>query len=192
MPTQNAASKESGHFHAVRFYQDSDSLAKLVAEFVGEGFAMGLPGIVIATQEHHGAIVNRLRDRAFDVEQLETRGDLIVLDAHDVLSRFMVDGVPDAALFRRAMTPVIERACRGRTDCVVRAYGEMVDVLWKDGHTMAATRLETLWNQLALTQAFSLLCGYSMGNFYKDAAHEQICSHHTHILSDAGQAVAVN
>jgi hypothetical protein len=47
------------------------------------------------------------------------------------------------------MIPLIELACRGRTDCVIRAYGEMVDVLWQAGQTAAAIRLEMLWNQLA-------------------------------------------
>jgi hypothetical protein len=61
-------------------------------------------------------------------------------------------------------------------------------VLWKDGQTVAATRLETLWNQLAQTHAFALLCGYSMGSFYKDAAQREICQHHTHIVSDSGDA----
>jgi hypothetical protein len=38
------------------------------------------------------------------------------------------------------------------------------------------------------THAFALLCGYSMGNFYKDAAQKDICQHHTHIVSDFGDA----
>ncbi len=99
---------------------------------------------------------------------------------------------PTPPCFQRALVPVIEKACGRRTDCVVRAYGEMVDVLWKAGQTVAATRLETLWNQLAQTHDFSLLCGYSMGNFYKGAAQEEICSHHTHILSDDGHVGVVN
>jgi hypothetical protein len=65
----------------------------------------------------------------------------------------------------------------------------MVDVLWRRGQTVAAVRLETLWNQLAQTHAFSLLCGYSMGNFYKDAMQDEIRSHHTHRLSDSGEAI---
>jgi DcmR-like sensory protein len=61
----------------------------------------------------------------------------------------------------------------------VRACGEMVDVLWKRNQTAAATRVEMLWNELAQSHDFSLLCGYSMGNFYKDAAQDDICRHHT-------------
>ena len=192
MAIAQQVAKDSGHFHAVRFYKDSDSLAELVAEFIAEGFAAALPAIVIATPTHRDAIVRNLVDRSFDVAQLQEQGDLFLLDADALLSEFMVDGMPDAARFRRAIVPVIEKACRGRQDCVIRAYGEMVDVLWKAGQTVAATRLETLWNQLAQTHAFSLLCGYSMGNFYKDAAQEEIRSHHTHILSDAAEAAPVN
>lgn len=49
-----------------------------------------------------------------------------------------------------------------------------------------------LWNQLALTHDFSLLCGYAMGNFYKDAAVEDICRQHSHVVSAEGLAAPVS
>jgi hypothetical protein len=67
----------------------------------------------------------------------------------------------------------------------------MVDLLWKAGHAGAAMRVEGLWNDLARRQAFSLLCGYSMGNVYKDPAVEDICSLHSHVVSAAGIATPV-
>ena len=70
----------------------------------------------------------------------------------------------------------------------IRVYGEMVDLLWKDGLEAAAIRLETLWNQLADTHDFNLLCGYSMGNFYKRSALDQIKGQHTHLVADDGHA----
>jgi hypothetical protein len=178
-----------GHFHAVRFYKDADCLSRIVADFVGDGLAAGEPAIVIATPEHRAVVMRNLQAMALDVERLQSDGDLFLLDAQNTLDRFMVDGMPNAALFTEAIVPIIEQACRGRKDCVVRAYGEMVDVLWKAGATVAATRLEMLWNDLAASHAFSLLCGYAMGNFYKDAAVEDICSHHSHLLSDSGEPV---
>ena len=45
----------------------------------------------------------------------------------------------------------------------------------------AAIKLEMLWNHLANTHDFSLLCGYAMGNFYKDATIDDVCRHHTHV-----------
>jgi hypothetical protein len=181
----------AGHFHAVRFYQDAASLARIVAEFLAEGLVGGQPAIVIATSAHRLAIEEDLHRRGLDVARLHAGGELSVFDAGDVLAQFMVDGMPEPNRFRAAVAPVLTRASRGGK-LVVRAYGEMVDVLWREGHTVAATRLEMLWNDLAKTHDFSLLCGYSMGNFYKDVAVEDICRHHTHIFSDSGETAAVS
>jgi hypothetical protein len=177
----------AGHFHAVRFYQDAASLARIVSEFLAEGLIGGQPAVVIATAEHRDAIEQALHRRGLDVERLKLGGNLLVLDADEMLAEFFVDGMPDANRFRAAVVPVLAKASRGGKS-VVRAYGEMVDLLWRAGHTMAATRLEMLWNDLAKTHDFSLLCGYSMGNFYKDVAVEDICKHHTHVFSDSGEA----
>jgi hypothetical protein len=171
--------------HAVRFYEDRDALAQLVSRFLGEGFVAGSPAIVIATPEHREAIRSALTARCFDVARLERAGDLLMVDARETLAGFMLHGMPDPVRFRHRIVPLIEQASRGRSDCVIRAYGEMVDVLWKDGQTAAAMRLEMLWNQLAHTHAFALLCGYAMGNFYKDAAaRADISNQHTHVVSN--------
>lgn len=182
----------SEHLHAVRFYKDSDSLSRIVAEFVGQGFVRGVAGIVIATAEHRNLIAGHLRERGFDVSMLERRGDLIMLDARDTLAQFCRLGEIDEQRFAAVITPVIERASRGRTDVPVRAYGELVDLLWKDGMPAASIRLEMLWNQLANTHHFRLLCGYSMGNFYKDASVEEITCTHTHVMAADGQTRAIH
>ena len=176
----------SGHFHAVRFYENRESLARIVAEFLGDGFRLGQPGLIIATPEHTGLICETLRARHFDLDALQRTRDLLLLDAREVLERFMLDGMPSAQMFNDALIPTIESAARGRTHRQVRAYGEMVDVLWQEAKYAAAIRLEVLWNQLASTHDFSLLCGYSMGCFYKDAAFEEICDQHTHVVAANG------
>jgi len=83
-------------------------------------------------------------------------------------------------LFGKVMHPLLEDLCQGRPGRIIHVYGEMVDVLWRRGDTRAAIQLEMLWNDLANRHDFSLLCGYAMGNFYKDAEKREICSHHTH------------
>jgi hypothetical protein len=185
----NRPTADSGHFHAVRFYESSDALSRIVADFIGEGLAARLPGIVIATPEHSALIDARLRTAGFDTEQLKAADELIMIDASVALTEFMVDGMPDPRRFRRVMIPLLERAGQGRTNCVIRAYGEIVDVLWKLGNTVAAVRLEMLWNELAQTHEFALLCGYAMGSFYKRAeAIPEITSHHSHVISSEGTA----
>jgi hypothetical protein len=177
--------------HAVRFYRDRESLARIVAGFLGDGLFAGLPSVVIATPAHRKAIRDALSSAFLDVDLLEAAGALIMVDAAVMLSRFMVGGMPDAARFKTTMMPLLERACQGQPHRVVRAYGEMVDVLWTSGQTVAAVRLEVLWNQLAREHTFALLCAYSMGHFYKDAAFQEICGHHTHVISDSGEFAPV-
>jgi len=67
----------------------------------------------------------------------------------------------------------------------------MVDILWKEGKRDLAIRLEMLWNQLANTQRFSLLCGYTVGPFYKDAHFADVCRQHTHVVAADGTAATV-
>ena len=94
---------------------------------------------------------------------------MIFLDAREMLSTFMVGSMPDPERFKSAVGSVIERSGRRTDRPCVRAYGEMVDLLWKDGNPAAAIWLEELWNDLASTHSFSLMCTYAMGNFYRAA-----------------------
>jgi hypothetical protein len=181
-----APTTQSGHFHAVRFYDSAESLCRIVAGFLAEGLHAHQPALVIATPDHRAGIAAALCDRDVDVDALQASGDLLLLDAEETLEMFMVDGMPDTKRFDATGTRVIERACRGRKDCTIRAYGEMVDVLWKNGQSVAAVRLEMLWNKLAATRDFSLLCGYAMGNFYKGSQQQEICAQHTHLVSEDG------
>ena len=182
----------SAAYHAVRFYESDNSLARIVADFLHEGLDVGNPAIVVATADIRAAIVQELTDRSLDVPKLQRAGDLLVLDAEEILSAFMTDGRPDAGRFKDQMCHVIQRVCGDRADCRVRIFGQMVDVLWKDGQRDAAIRLEVLWNQLAHTEAFSLLCGYAIGNFYKDAGFDDICGQHSHVVSADGRATWIS
>jgi len=146
-----ARSTSSRPYHAVRFYDDEKSLAKIVAEFLGDGLTDGTPGIVVATPAQGAAIVRELGARGLDVVSLKQSDDLVLLDAADTLSSFMANAKLDARAFNDSLCAVIARVCRGRTDRTVRIYGQMVDILWKEGKRDLAIRLEMLWNQLANT-----------------------------------------
>jgi hypothetical protein len=188
--TENAAG--AGHFHSVRFYGDDTSLCRMVAGFIGDGLASGQPAIVIATAPHREEVLDELQSLAFDGSRLQTSGALQLLDAEHTLSSFMKAGRPHGIAFRRAMGEALQRAQAVRPHTRVRAYGEMVDWLWKRDATETAIRLEVLWNALAERYAFSLLCGYSIENVYKKGSYEQICRHHTHVVSASGQHTRVD
>jgi MEDS: MEthanogen/methylotroph, DcmR Sensory domain len=178
-------------YHAVRFYENEKSLAQMVGEFLAGAFEDDSPAIFVATPAQRGAILRELVLRGVDVVSRQRSADLILIDAQEMLSSIIADDTLDGNAFTDVMTAVIQRACRGRTDCTIRIYGQMVDVLWQAGKRELAIDLEMCWNQLAATQRFSLLCGYAMGPFYKDAHCDEVCGQHTHIVSADGTAAAV-
>jgi signal transduction histidine kinase len=97
----------------------------------------------------------------------------------------MVGDMPDAGLFGESVGSVIRNSRRGREQATVHAYGEMVDLLWRDGNPDAAILLEDLWNDLAATERFTLMCGYGMGNFDREAhaiQFEEICRRHRRVI----------
>jgi signal transduction histidine kinase/CheY-like chemotaxis protein len=183
----------AGPGHSVQFYENDAFLAAAVADFLADGIRAGDPAIVLATAPHRRGFDRRLRAKGIDVETARRDGLLTWYDADDMLARIMDGGRPDAQRFRGELIPLIERAELRRQGSVVRAYGELVDVLWQRGDTMAALRLEELWNELAATHRFALLCGYAMGPFYGStgsAQREAVCACHTHVLATPPAAPA--
>jgi hypothetical protein len=185
------ADTDAGHFHGVQFYNDPDDLCRIVGAFIGEGLEQDTLAVIIATPDHRDRIESCLRRRGVDVDALKRLGQLVALDAGDTLDLFMTDSMPNPGAFRRTLGAILTDIRRGREHCTIRAYGEMVDLLWKDGREAAAIRLETLWNQLGSTHDFALLCGYSMGNFYKGAALDEIKSQHSHLVDNDGDTATL-
>ena len=189
--SDSAPSPSFLHKHAVQFYADDNSLFTTVATFLAEGLAAGQPAVVIATPAHRASIIEYLCDRLIDCERAVKEGALVILDAEETLESFMIGGRPNAELFESSVGGVIARMLEGRPQPIVRAYGEMVDVLWKEGQREAAIQLEALWNQLAHRYNFALLCGYAMGHFYKQSQHfDEVCAQHTHASTPDGKVVA--
>jgi PAS domain S-box-containing protein len=171
--------------HVVQFYEDDRFLVGAVAEFLTPGLLAGQGAVVIATDAHREALTAQLERAGVDVDGACFRGRLLLLDAEETLSTFMVGSMPDPELFAATVGSAIEKRLRSSGGVGLRAYGEMVDVLWKSGNPEGALRLEELWNDLAHVHRFSLLCAYSMGNFYQqsDAALLQaVCERHTHVI----------
>jgi PAS domain S-box-containing protein len=161
------------HHHAVQFYEEEQFLVERVAEFLAAGARQGEPCVAIATAEHNAAFATQLQALGVDAETV------LFLDARATMDRFLDRGRPNGERFRRVIGATLEEI--NPAGGPLRAYGEMVDLLWRDGEPDAAIHLETLWNDLANHYAFSLLCAYPMGNFYKEsdaALFERVCNEH--------------
>ena len=171
--------------HDVQFYETEEYLSTAVATFLVEGVRAGQPIVVIATEAHRRMFAARMRESGIRPEDLVEGRDIVWLDARATLDAFMEGELPNAESFQATVGPVFDTlAANGRWYVVTRAYGEMVDLLWKDGKIEGAIALEQLWNDLAERRSFALLCAYSMGNFRKDAHSAdfaRICAAHGHV-----------
>jgi signal transduction histidine kinase len=179
------ATAEHVHHHAVQFYEDESYLATVVGEFLADGLKAGQPVVVVATPGHRGAFVRQLGELGIDVAAARRSGQFQLLDARETLAKFTIGNERNADRFNSTIGSVIARGLRGREGTAVRAYGEMVDLLWKDGDTEGAIQVERLWNALAKQHHFALLCAYSMGSFChaSDAdAFLRVCDEHSHVL----------
>lgn len=105
------------------------------------------------------------------------------MDAAEALDRFMVDGYPDERLFAETITSVINAAQQGGQR--VRAFGEMVALLWASGERDATVRLEQMWNTVCHEKGLSLFCAYPRNGNAQDAtrAFADICALHSHVIA---------
>jgi signal transduction histidine kinase len=180
--TESPAATEE---HSVQFYEREEFLCEAVADFIAAGLDAPEPVIVIATEPHRAAFSERLTAKDIDVEGACASGQLLFLDARETLTRISADELPDWERFRALIGALIEEKRQGSANRRVRAYGEMVDVLWREGKPQAAISLEEMWNRLGRLQEFSLLCAYRMGNFLKEsdgASFEHVCHVHTRVV----------
>ena len=144
--------------HTVQFYEDESFLRETVARYIGAGLIDDESVVVIATEPHRREFRDALVAKGIDVERACATGRLTFLDARATLDAFMVDGVPDPDRFISVICGAIDACATDGAFKRARLYGEMVDVLWRDGNPQAAIRLEELWNELGRARPFSLLC----------------------------------
>jgi len=180
LPEQHASSE-----HAVQFYHSDEFLVSELVSYIVLGLREGESVVVIATESHRNATLAQLALRGIGVEAAARSGALVMLDAGDTLREITrPDGVDPArfhAVIGGVMTEALQRSDRRRA----RAYGEMVDLLWRDGRPSIALVLEELWNELLSLHPFSLLCAYAMDSFRgaSDAGgFDLVCRAHGHVI----------
>jgi hypothetical protein len=96
-----------------------------------------------------------------------------------------VDGQPDWRRFERTISALIREVQPQPDHGGLRAYGEMVGLLWQEGQFAAAIRLEQFWNKLMGANALHLFCAYPIDVFSEDfqsGALDAVLCEHTHLV----------
>ncbi|MEO7426423.1 MAG: PAS domain S-box protein [Fibrobacteria bacterium] len=177
--------------HSVQFYETDDFLLTQLSRYISSGLTSGETCLVIATSEHRVALVEALARTGMDAEAHIAQSRLILKDAADTLATFMIGAVPDEALFRKALESILAEASASAPDKPLRAFGEMVALLWAKGKADAAVELEGLWENILAEKSIRLLCAYPLHGFRDPAKLGQflkVCDHHAHILPSEGHS----
>ena len=168
--------------HLVQIYEEDDRFMDTLEGFIKGGLQGDDGVIVIAMPAHVAALETRLKVSGLDLEAAQAQDRYISLQAEQVLGRFMVNGSPDDKLFSAVITDLVKRARgNGRN---VRAFGEMVALLWERGEEAATIRLEHLWHDLCRAESFSLFCAYPRAGFTRNRAEaiSEICAVHSKVI----------
>jgi hypothetical protein len=168
--------------HVVQIYENDKVFLDSLEGFIGSGILAGESVIIIATKDHLKSMNERLTNQGFDIDSLIANDRFIGLEAKEALSQFMVNDWPDEQLFFKMVTTVFKRAQKNSRK--VRAFGEMVALLWQQGFNGATVQLENLWNQFHKKGAFPLFCAYPKTGFTQDmtASIRTICCEHSKII----------
>lgn len=169
--------------HVVQIYENDEIFIDVLAGYVGGGINAGDAIIIIATEAHINALETRLRSFAIDVNSLVSNEQYFPLDAQETLDKFMVNDWPDEELFMKLITNLLRKA--KKTNRNIRAFGEMVALLWAQGHNGATVQLEHLWNRLSEMESFCLFCAYPRSGFTDDinVSIKGICGAHSKIIT---------
>jgi len=170
--------------HLVQIYEEDRIFLDALEGFVTGGIRAGDGVVVIAMPNHLRALEERVTGRGVDIEAARSRDEYIALDAEETLSKFMVNQWPDERLFDKLVSDLIKRSGRGGRR--VRAFGEMVAMLWAQGSSGAVVHLEYLWHRFCREKAFCLFCAYPKAGFTSDdmeSSMREICEAHTRVVA---------
>ena len=172
--------------HLLQFYQADDSpLVENMSRYAAEGLKSGEGVLLIAAQHRNEAVAERLEEFGIDTEAAMHAGQLGLVEVRQALAGFMRDGQPDWERFQNTIGATVRESKARIQNGVIRAYGEMVGILWEAGQFAAAIRLEHYWNELRHSAPFKLFCAYPIdvfGKGFRTAAVDALLRAHTHLL----------
>jgi hypothetical protein len=176
--------------HLVQFYRPREQwLSQNLAQYVLGGLRAGEGIVLVAAGERSRDLVRRLGALGADPQSAQRDGRLVLVDAYEALATLLVDGQPDWERFDSKLGAVL-RAARARAgDAGLRAYGEMVGILWEAGQYAAAVRLEQFWNDLQPPIGFNLFCSYPIDVFdpgFQISAVDALLCAHSHLVPVGG------
>jgi len=179
-PTEATAASQ----HEVLFYSGEMAFLESFTRRIAAALKAGNAAIVNVTKSHRDSLIQRLKAERVDVDRAIQEGTFILLNAADTLSTIMVNGLPDPVRFLGVMSGLILASgdAANLEHPRVVLCGEGVGILWVEGKTDAAIRVEQLCNDLAKTHELDILCAYPLSGIRSEEDEREfksICAEHS-------------
>lgn len=168
--------------HIVYPYTDESHFTEAVSVFVSAGLRKGESAVLLMERAHFEPVRRELQDNGFDLEGLESAGQLACITAEDLSASCVFDGIVDEHKFKTKVGALIQRAKAASSKGRVRVFGELVNLLWMPS-PKATLRLEQLWNDIIKTHSVPLLCAYALGGSRPDALDDELLACHSAIAA---------
>jgi DNA-binding NarL/FixJ family response regulator len=154
--------------HQVEFYSDDPAFVVGFAHSVEAALKAGNSVILLVTGSHREGILQKLHEHNVDISACIERGSYLAVDVGEVLLTFMRDDVPEPTRFFKVAGDLIAAGARAaaKQRSRVLVCGECASVLWAQGKTDAAVKVEQLCNQLTKLYEIDILCGFTLNSFY--------------------------
>ncbi len=144
--------------NVLQIYRDEKTLLDTLTGFVGGGIKEDDCIIVIATRKHLDELEERLSSYGIVVNALKSENIYVPIVAEEALSQFMIDGWPDEYRFAQTISAIVERSHQKKRN--IRAFSEMVALLWMQGQKSATVLLGQFWNDFCEKSSILLFCAY--------------------------------
>jgi DNA-binding response OmpR family regulator len=148
--------------HEVEFYSSEALMLNDYARIAQSALQSGNTFMVVACQSRREQLREKLQARGIDVDRAISDGRYRAMDARETLEKFLVNGWPDAELFRQVSGGPASRPVGPRPRVVL--CGECGPTLFCDGNVEAAIRLEHMWDECAEARGVDTLCGYLLSD----------------------------
>jgi hypothetical protein len=174
--------RDADHRHSVQFYSDDAAFLKSSTSFIADSLQDADAVFVVVTKAHREALEKTLSGAGCDIDGAIQKGAYFALDAEDLLSEVMVNGMPDMTAFASSITAPLESAFEraGTQNPRVAILGECAGLMYADGNYPAALCLEAPRNEKWNTYRFNVLCTYRQPRHNEDdTAFHSVCAAHS-------------
>jgi hypothetical protein len=173
--------------HIVQLYKQDSHLTDVVTNYVVPSLLSGEGVLIIATEEHIKQFERSLKSVHINTTLLQLTRQLVMLDARSTLNNFMDGEQLNTEKFFIYMESVLADL---RVEYPsIKAYGEMVNVLWNDGNFESMLGLENLWKNLLDKHDMTLLCAFSLDELSEERegiTFNEVCGCHSYVIPAEG------